>query len=220
MIKVILVSISATLLIVAFVSSIFLNSILGVFGLASTSIQTLNNLQESKQIIDKVKTRHKSKKLNASSKFAKRTGRRIAASAVSAATIGTAAVVVAIATFEIFDYCEDKEEIHNDENLLFKSDEKFDFNACLNEATDDSEKIIASIKNAVPEVVESTWEETKNISNNSWEATKSISIGTWNSTKSLSLEAWDATKNITSDSLSSTSETTEKIWRSLIDWDK
>ena len=141
MIKVILMSISATLLAVAFTASMFLNSILGVFGLASTSIQTLNNLQESKQIIDKVKKRHKVKKRNVSKRFTKRAGRRIAASAVSAATIGTAAVVVAVATIEVIDYCDDKEEIHNDENLLFKSDEKFDYDECLNEAEEDSRNI-------------------------------------------------------------------------------
>ena len=149
-----------------------------------------------------------------------RTSKKITVTAVSAATIGTAAVVVAVAAFEVYDYCEDKEEIHNDGNLLFKSDDKFDYKECLNDATEDSEEIIASIKKAVPKAVESTWEDTKNISDKSWEATKNISLKTWNSTKVLSLKTWNATQMITSDSLSSASSATEKIWRSLIDWDK
>ena len=76
MIKVILMSISATLLVVAFTASMFLNSILGVFGLASTSIDALSNLHENKQILDVVKTRHEKRKLNASKKFLKRTSKK------------------------------------------------------------------------------------------------------------------------------------------------
>lgn len=217
MIKVILMSISATLLVVAFVTSMFLNSILGVFGLASTSIKTLNNLQESKQIIDKVKTRHKTKKLNVSKKFAKRTTKRIAASAISASTIGTTAVVVAVVGFEIYDYCEDKKEWIEDNNILFSKGEEFDYRKCWNATKNDTGAMIASVKEAVPDKVTSTWKDTKDISNESWETTKRITFDTWGSTKSISSDTWNFTKDVSTDAWNSTSDTTEKLWDSLID---
>ena len=205
MFKVIFMSISTTLLVVVFIASIFLNSILGVFGLASTSIETLNNLHDSKQIVDKVKTKHKAKKLKIS-KYAKRTSRRISASAISAATIGTAAVVVAVVGFEVVDYCDDKEDLHEFENILFKTDKEYDYGECLSEAKNDTKAIIESVKNAVPKAVNSTWNGTKDISQESW-----------NSTKSMTIRAWKATKSISNDAWGSTTETTDKFWDSLID---
>ena len=77
--------------------------------------------------MQKVKIRHKLKRLKLSKKFIKRTSRKISVSAVSAATIGTAAVVVTIASLEIYDYCNDKKELLEDGNILFKSNEEFDY---------------------------------------------------------------------------------------------
>jgi len=216
MIKVILASISATLIVVAFVASMFLNGILGLFGLASTSIETLSHLQESRQIVDTLKTKHKANKLKAPKKLAKRAGKRITASAVSAATIGTAAVVLAIATFEVIDYCEDKEELFESENILFHTDREFSYVECENEAKKDMVELIAFAKKSVPKVVSDTWHGTKDISKESWNDTKQITKDTWKSTKSASGGAWSYTKDISSDAWSTSSDSAERLWDSLI----
>ncbi len=207
MIKVVLVSISGTLIVVTFIATMFLNSILGVFSLASTSIETLSNLQESKHIVDTVKKRHQKSKLIISKRFTHRARNRIAASAVSASTIGTAAVVVAVVGFEMYDYCEDKKEWTKENNILFNNDEEFDYSECWNEAKNDTATMVVSIKESVPETVSSTWEATKDISKESWQKTKRITFDTWKSTKSVSSETWN-----------STVDTTDKLWDSLINY--
>ena len=57
MIKTIFLTITATIAVVIFVASLFLNTILGIFGMAATSIETLQNLKTSQQVVDRMKTR-------------------------------------------------------------------------------------------------------------------------------------------------------------------
>jgi len=190
MFKVIFTTISATLVAASFTASLFINSILGAFGLVYTSLETFNTLQESHQIIGDVKKRHKTKKMNASKKFVKRSSRKIASSAVSAATIGTAAVVITVAGLEVHDYCEDREELQEDENLLFGTDVTFDYKHCLSDAKNESSEIIISVKKAVPEAVNNAWDETKSFSNEAWESTKKISPDAWISTYNASSSLW------------------------------
>ena len=205
--KIIFISISATLIVAFFVMSIFLNSILGVFGLASTTVDALNNLKESKQILDVVKKRHNIKALNISKRFTKRSSKKAAASAVSAATLGTAAVVITVVGLEVMDYCNEKQELHEEGNILFKTNNKFNYTECLSEAKNDSKAIIISIKNAVPAAILSSWENTKSISRETWEKTKETSIKIWQSASAVSETAWHA----------STRETNKTI-ESLLDW--
>lgn len=198
MIKIILITFSAAISVVVFVASMFLNSILGAFGLVSTSLDTFNNLHETKQIMDVVKKRHKTKKLNASKRFVKRTTQKVAASAASAIIPGIAVgtVMVTVIALEAVDYCNHKEELHNDGNILFGTDNSFDYDTCMNEAKNDASEIMTSAKKAVPELVSSTWNDTKNISIDTWEATKGAGLNAWSITSSKS----------------------EKIWSSLINW--
>ena len=207
MYKTVIITIASTITIGSLVLYLFLNSILGTFGLAATSIETLNNLQESKKILEVIKTRHTTRKLNISKRFIKRSTKKVTASAVSAASIGTAAVVITVAGLEILDYCDEKKELHDEDNILFKRDDVFDYSECLNQAQDDSTEIIASVKESVPEMVSKAWESTKNISESTWEKIQEISISAWVSTKDASSNAWDIT-----------SETTQEVWSSLLEW--
>jgi mannitol-specific phosphotransferase system IIBC component len=92
MIKTIINTVLFTVTVLSIVFSIFLNSILGLFGLVSTSLDTLNQLKDSQEIVETMKERNKSKKEKAPKRFARKASTRVAASAVAAATIGTAAV--------------------------------------------------------------------------------------------------------------------------------
>jgi hypothetical protein len=54
---------------------LFLNSILGMFGLAATSVGALATLQASQRIVDTMKARHARKQTRITKRFIKRSGR-------------------------------------------------------------------------------------------------------------------------------------------------
>jgi hypothetical protein len=192
MFKVIFTSISTTLIVISFTASIFINSILGAFDLVAMPFEKFNQLQESHNVIDKVKKRHQEKKTNVSKKFVKRSSKKIASSAVSAATIGTAGVVITVAGLEAHSYCEDKKEIQEDGNLLYGTDIKFDFKQCLIGAKEESSEIIFSVRKAVPKIVDNAWEETKEISSETWESVKNTSTQAWTSALETSSDFWNS----------------------------
>ena len=68
---------------------LYLNTILGVFGMSAVPLRTLASLKASQAKVSTLKSRHATKKSNLSRKFVKRTGRRLASSALAATTVGT-----------------------------------------------------------------------------------------------------------------------------------
>lgn len=243
MFKIILTTISATIVIIFFVASFFLNSILGLFNLATIPLSLLPEFHQSKQIIqnlktnktklknnnkvlktsnkkltinntklknsytalnisslvhknkiDTIKKRHKIKDLNASKRFAERSGKKITSSAIAAGTIGTAGVIFTIAGLEVYDYCEDKRELLKDENILFDTNKKFDYKTCLDEATKDSKKIIILIKESSSEAIKSSWNETKDISQEQWQLFKKEFDDILQKTKGFNKEQWQNIK--------------------------
>lgn len=130
-----------TFVIFGLVIKFFLNGLLGIFGFTAIPVQMLSQLNHSKQIVDKMKTRHKGKKYNASKRFVKKSGKKVAATAVSAATIGTVAVIGTLTYLEISQYCDEQRELMIDENLLYDTSSTFDLSACLVEAKKDSTAI-------------------------------------------------------------------------------
>lgn len=116
----------------------FLSSLLTVFGYAVLPLENLKGLTHSKQIVQKMQHRHKVKSANVSKRFIKRSGKKVAVTAVSAATIGTVAVIGTLTYLEISQYCEDKQLLNEEENILFDTDKQFDMNACLEQGKQDS----------------------------------------------------------------------------------
>jgi hypothetical protein len=155
--------------VLAFVVSVSLKSILGAFGFAIESVETLSQLRTSQNIAQTMKARHKNKKANASKKFLKKAGKRVTSSAVAAATLGTAAVTVIVIGLEVEDYCEDKKELLAEENILFGSDETFDYKKCLSDAEKESEKILTEVKDSVSNSVQESWESTSNYTQEQWD---------------------------------------------------
>ncbi|NOQ77313.1 MAG: hypothetical protein GQ475_05920 [Methylococcaceae bacterium] len=155
MIKTIFLTISTC----TFVASLFFNSILATFGLVTTSIESLQQLQQSKKIVEKMKTRHQAKKKNFSKKFTKRAGAKLSATATSAIpVIGAIGAVVAISGLEASYYCEDKKELQEDENLLFDTNETFDNEQCLAEAQQDSKQLIIEVKETASQSLNDAWD--------------------------------------------------------------
>ncbi len=208
--KTIIVSIFSTFVVVVFVFSVFLKGILGIFGLAYTSAEALGDLKQSSSIVKNLKERHKKKKDNVKTKFAKRSGKKVASTAVAAATVGTAAVIVTVASLEAHEYCEDKRELLDDENTLFETKKKFNYEYCLEEAKKDSKQMVRDIMEKAPKAVSVAWESTKDFGDNAWANTKGFSSDAWESTKSASSSAWQAAAESTNDLWSSLSGESEK----------
>ncbi|MES9902801.1 MAG: hypothetical protein ABW168_08970 [Sedimenticola sp.] len=191
-IKVVISTLSVTFATLAVAGTVFLNSILGMFDLALTSaesVQTINELKNSKQIVERMKTRNKDRKDAVPGKFLKRTGTKIASSAAAAATIGTAAVVVTVAAFEVESYCDDKKELHEDGNILNSTSDEFDYETCAKEATADTKRLMSSVKDSVTGSVADAWESTKDYTAESMTGVEESSSETWEKTKK-SLKSW------------------------------
>lgn len=194
--KTIFVTILSTVTVMSLAAMLFFNSILGVFGLASTSVTALTSLKTSQQVVQKMKTMHEKRKLHVTKKLAKRSSRRVASAALAAATIGTVAVAVTLAGFEVHDYCEDKETLHNDQNILYGSSEKFSTEECLIEAKDETKRIITEVK----------------------QSSKNVVVKAIDSTTTYSNKKWLALKESAAQAYGSSSESTNTLWESTLSW--
>jgi len=162
MLKTILITFTTTAGALALAANLFLNTILGVFGLAATSVETLNNLRTSQGIIEAMKQRHTRKKNRKTKRFVKRSGRRVASTALAAATVGTVALAAVMTSMAISDYCDEKRTLQEDANLLYGTDVAFDLERCLYESADDAKAIIAEATDTVATKVSKAFESTAN----------------------------------------------------------
>ena len=193
--KPVLLTFTTTLAALTFASTFFLNTLLGTFGLAATSIDTLNNLKSSQMVVDKMKTRHQLKKQALTKKLAKRSSRRVATASLAAATIGTAAVAITMTGFEIHDYCEDKASLQDEQNILFGTNNEFDFEACIDEGKIESKRILLDVKAAASEHVNNAINSTTQYSHEKWNALKALNNDTFSSTDDAVNELKDSLKS-------------------------
>ena len=137
----------------------FFTSIFAMFGYAALPIESLSSLTHSKNIVQKMQSRHKTKSANVSKRFIKRSGKKVAVTAVSAATIGTVAVIGTLTYLEVTQYCDEKQALNEDANILFDEQESFDMQACLEQGKQDSALIVneawQSVKSSGSEVFDS-----------------------------------------------------------------
>jgi len=144
--KRIIVPVLATLSISIFASLLFFNSILGVFGLAATSIESLKDLRASHQVTQAMKERHKIKKTKLTNKLSKKSKKRVASSAIAIIpVVGVVASIVAVTAIEVSNYCEEKKELQLDENILFGTNHIVDTDVCMKEMRADAESTIDEI---------------------------------------------------------------------------
>jgi hypothetical protein len=192
--KPILLTFTTTIAALTFASTFFLNTLLGTFGLAATSIDTLNTLKSSQMVVDKMKTRHHIKKQALTKNLAKRSSRRVASASLAAATIGTVAVAVTMTGFEIHDYCEDKASLQNEQNILFGTSNTFDFESCIEEGKIESKRILLDVKAAASEHVNNAIESTAQYSHEKWNALKESNNNTFSSVDKATNELSDSLK--------------------------
>ena len=141
MFKTILITFTTTAGALAFAANLFLNSILGMFGLAATSVETLSKLQASHEVVQKMKSRQLRKQKQISKRFVKRSGKRVASGALAAATVGTVAVVAAMTTIEIAGYCEEQKELQADMDIINGTSTEFDLDRCFDRRGEHSQAL-------------------------------------------------------------------------------
>jgi len=210
MVKVILGTITITLIVMTIVASLFMNIILGFFGQGVVSLEAIQGLKASEQIVKKMKNRHKTKRVNLTKRLVKKSSKKIAASSV-AATVGPAGVILVLGYFEAEDYCHRQGELLADENILFGTNKEFDIKTCLSTAKVDLEEIAKSSIAHANVTMEKTWEDTMVISKNAWQQSKELSNGVWNSAKKLSKGAWKGAKGLGKDESNSAIETADYL---------
>jgi len=161
--KTIILTFSATCAVIALAASVFLNSILGFFGLAAVSLEKFNELRTAQSVVEKMKGKHHERRANIGKSFAKRTGKRIATSATAAATIGTLAVTAAVVAIEVEDYCDEKKSLQDEANLLFGTENSFDTENCYEEAKKDVETLIRDIQASSSESMSNIMDSVKEL---------------------------------------------------------
>jgi predicted aspartyl protease len=136
--KAVISTLMVTIITGVIVFKFYLSSFFGFLGYAVLPIESLNSLTHSKKIVQKMQHRNKVKTANVSKRFIQRSGKKVAVTAVSAATIGTVAVIGTLTYLEISQYCEDKQQLNEEANILFDTKKQFDMNACLEQGKKDS----------------------------------------------------------------------------------
>lgn len=192
--KTIFLTFTTTVAVISFAASLFLNSILGAFGLAATSVETLTKLQSSQKIVEQMKTRHQAKKRDVTKNFAKKSSKKIASTALAAATIGTVAVVVTVASIEVADFCEEKKSLQEDANILYGTKDEFDFDNCLEEGKQDSKIMLDEIKDSTIASANEAIDSTIEYSNEQWLAVKEASAKAFKSSEIATSELWFSLK--------------------------
>jgi predicted small secreted protein len=193
--KTILLTFSVTLAATALAASLFLNTILGVVGLTATSISALQNLKNSQLITERMKKRHVQKKIKTTKRFATRSGKRVASTALAAATIGTVAVVATMTYLEVSNYCEDKQDLQQDANILYGTDVEFDLDQCVKEGEEDSKRILSEVKEQSIETASNAFDNTVQYSAEKWAAIKTASMQALQASGDGASELWDSTKS-------------------------
>ncbi|MCP8689346.1 hypothetical protein [Marinobacterium sedimentorum] len=141
-------AVSMTLATVTMVASLYLNTILGLFGLATTSIDALQELRSSKQVVEQMKQRHQQKKVSASKRLVKRSTKRIGSAILAAATVGTVAVTAVMVGLEVDDYCDEKQSLQEAESILYGTDNNFDIEQCFDEGREELARLLVDAKDA------------------------------------------------------------------------
>lgn len=192
--KTIFLTFTTTVAALSFAASLFLNTILGAFGLAVTSVDTLTKLQSSQKVVEQMKARHQAKKRDVTKNFAKKSSKKIASTALAAATIGTVAVVVTVASIEVTDYCEEKKSLQEDANILYGTKDEFDFDNCLEEGKQESKIILDEIKDSTIASANEAIDSTIEYSNEQWLAVKQASAKAYKSSEIATNELWFSLK--------------------------
>lgn len=194
--KSIITSISLSLAASSLVFTLFINSILGFFGLATVSTEALKGLKSSQQIVDKVKQKHEEKKKYAAAEFKKRASKKVLSTAVAAASIGTVAVATTMIGLEVYDYCEAKKDLHENDKILYGHSSEFNFETCIEEGKEDSKVMFTDLMDSSVESVSSAIKSSAEYSAEKWAAIKQVSGEAFETTQGAAVDLWESTRSM------------------------
>lgn len=196
MIKTVFVTVGITISALAFAGAFFLNTVLGMFGLVATTADTMEALTRSHQIVESLKSQHSQKRMKVTKRFAKRATKRVAGAAAAAATIGTVAVAATMVGLEVEDYCEEKEDLNIESNILYGTSDEFDFKQCIASGLDDSKTIMQDVKASASIAVAEAFSATKDFSSEKWEEIKAASGEATQAAKERLGGAWASARSL------------------------
>jgi hypothetical protein len=199
MLKAVAATFVSTLAAIALAAQLFLNSILGLFGLAAESVETLSELRASHAVVQKVKARHKMKSKHATKRLMKRSRNRVAATTLAASTIGTVAVAATMITLEAQAYCDEQKELLEDTNVLFGEEMEFDYEQCLEVAKEDFGKIIKETGREITQIAGDAVEGTAEYAAEVGQKIKEYGSDAIDSTVEASSSMWDSLEKFVAD---------------------
>jgi cytochrome c biogenesis factor len=192
MLKTIFVTITATFTAVTLTATLSLNSIIGAFGRTAIPLATLAQLQASQRIVEAMKTRHIRKNNRVTKRFIKRSGRRVASTALAAATFGTVAVAATMTAVEVMDHCEQKAELQDEANILYGTDIEFDFQQCIQESTDNAKAILTEAKATATSRISDAFDMAERYSSHVWSDIKATAQHAIDYTVSSFTDLWNS----------------------------
>lgn len=187
MIKVVLLTLTVTIAALSLAFSIFMNTILGAFGLVTTSVDAFNNMKDSQAVVEKMKERHEVKKAELGKNFAKKSSKKVASTVAAAATVGAVGVAITAITFEVSSYCESQKSLNDDYNLLYNANEEFDFKKCLATGKDQYLELVEDVKESAKESLTQAVDSSTEFSKEKWSDLKAKV----NATSEAGVEWWD-----------------------------
>ncbi len=147
MLKTVLLTVSITLATVLLLFKLFTAPILAMAGLGYTSLETLQTLQVGNTALREMQRRNDKRRQDAGKRFTRKAQKKLAVSALAAATIGTPAVALATIKLEVDDECERREQLHADADLLFGTSTDFDTELCLDELKTEAQDNFTVLQN-------------------------------------------------------------------------
>ena len=139
------------------------------------------------------------KKSRITKRFVKRSGKRVASGALAAATVGTVAVVAAMTTIEIADYCEEQKELQADLDILDGTSTEYDLDKCIEQSGEHAKAIYAEAKSAVTSAAADALDSTKNYSQALWTDIKAATNDAIDYTDGRFSELWESATSWFSD---------------------
>lgn len=174
--KTIILTITLTLSIITATVAFAGQAILGLAGFTVVTVDKLHKLTAASQVLDKVKVHHSKRKLRTSKRFVKKASRKVASTAVAAATIGTVAVAATMIGLEVADYCEQQQEINELDNVLNGTNQAFDFNQCVDEASENTQLIFEEVKQAAIAAGSNAFESIKSVASDYLASARSYAV--------------------------------------------
>jgi hypothetical protein len=168
MVKVVIPTVVATLA-VAFVAGwAFLHPLLGAVGLAAVPRATLERLHASDRAVDALRQRNAQERAELDREFAQRAARHVASTTIAAATVGPPAVAMATMTVEAGRYCERKEALVRDADLLLGTTTAFDRERCFEDAKRESVAILDEVKRTASKAASEALDLSARVGDEAW----------------------------------------------------